>query len=201
MISYEGGIKFQGGIAGANLAFFRNSGKDIIDWLWSYGQNRFSPVNLTHFRSIGIETNLTFRFNHTGGRNPVQSMTLNYIYMDINKSVSDSVSKYDNIRNKMSFVIRHRVYGNIEAIWSVSFQDRVGEMIAFNTAESNYYSEPYNPYWLLDGTLNWQLKHLTVFATVTNILDTNYTDAGSVMQPGRWFKAGIALNFGKREAL
>ena len=97
--------------------------------------------------------------------------------------------------------MRHRIYGNIEAIWSMSFQDRVGEMIAFNATENAYYSTTYKPYWLLDGTINWHLKHLVFFATVANILDTNYTDAGSVTQPGRWFKAGIALKFGKREAM
>ena len=199
MISYEGGIKFEGKTANANLVFFQNSGKDIIDWLWSYGQNRFSPVNLEHFRSLGLETNLVFRFNNASGINPVQSLAVNYLFMDIDKSVNDSVSKYDHIRNKLSITVRHRVYGNIEAIWSVSYQDRVGEMIAFNTTESAYYSEPYKPYWLLDGTLNWHLRHLVLFATVTNILDTNYTDAGSVTQPGRWFKAGIALKLGKRE--
>jgi iron complex outermembrane receptor protein len=74
-------------------------------------------------------------------------------------------------------------------------------MIAFNTVESAYYSEPYKPYWLLDGTLNWYLKHLVFFATVTNILDSEYTDAGSVIQPGRWFKAGIAVRFGKSEGI
>jgi iron complex outermembrane receptor protein len=201
MISYEGGIKFEGRVANANLVYFRNSGKDIIDWLWSYAQNRFSPVNLEHFRSSGLETNMTFRFNNTGSINPVQSLTVNYIFMQIDKSVKDSVSKYDHIRNKLSVTLRHRIYGNIEAVWSVSYQDRVGEMIAYNTSESAYYSEPYKSYWLLDGTLNWYVRHLVLFATITNMLDTNYTDAGSVTQPGRWFKAGIALRFGKKEGI
>jgi vitamin B12 transporter len=201
MISYEGGVKFEGKVAYANLVFFQNTGKDIIDWLWSYGQNRFSPVNLEHFRSTGIETNLVFRFINAGGMNPVQSLAVNYLFMHIDKSVNDSVSKYDHIRNKLSIAVRHRVYGNVEAIWAVSYQDRAGEMIAFNTTENAYYSESYKPYWLLDGTLNWHLRHLVLFATVTNILDTNYTDAGSVIQPGRWFKAGIALKMGKREDL
>ncbi len=70
-------------------------------------------------------------------------MSVNYIFMDIDKSVNDSVSKYDHLRNKISMTVRHRIYGNIEAIWSVSYQDRVGEMIAFNTTEKAYYSEPY----------------------------------------------------------
>ncbi len=98
-------------------------------------------------------------------------------------------------------MMRHRIYRNVEAAWSLSFQDRVGELIAFNTTENSYYSQPYEPYWLLDGTINWHLRHIVFFATVTNILDTNYTDAGSVAQPGRWFKAGFTLLFGKKEGI
>ena len=199
MISYEGGIKFEGKVVNGNVVFFQNTGKDIIDWLWSYGQNRFSPVNLDHFRSIGLETNLVFRFNNANSINPVQTLTINYLFMHIDKSVNDSVSKYDHLRNKLSISLRHRVYRHVEAIWSISYQDRVGELIAFNTSESAYYTTPYKPYWLLDGTLNWNLRHLVLFASISNILDTNYTDAGSVSQPGRWFKAGIALKLGKRE--
>jgi iron complex outermembrane receptor protein len=111
--------------------------------------------------------------------------------MNLDKSVNDSVSKYDYIRNKLSMMVRHRIYGNIEAVWSISYQERTGRLIAFSTTENAYYSEPYKPYWLLDGTLDWHVKHFVVFAAITNILDTDYKDAGSVTQPGRWFKAGI----------
>jgi iron complex outermembrane receptor protein len=191
MISYEGGIKFGGHLADANMVFFLNTGKDIIDWLWSYGQNRYSPVNLEHFRSAGLETNVVLHFSNNSGRNPIRSLSINYIFMNLNKSVNDSVSKYDYIRNKLSMMVRHRIYGNIEAVWSISYQERTGRLIAFSTTENAYYSEPYKPYWLLDGTLDWHVKHFVVFAAITNILDTDYKDAGSVTQPGRWFKAGI----------
>ena len=46
--------------------------------------------------------------------------------MDIDKSINDSVSKYDHIRNKLSIMMRHRIYRNIEAIWSRKFPEQGG---------------------------------------------------------------------------
>jgi vitamin B12 transporter len=200
MISYEGGLKLAWKHTTANVTIFGNSGKDIIDWLWSYSQNRFSPVNLTSFRSWGTEINMNFQFT---GREagPLRAFSVHYIYTDIRKSVTDSVSKYDHLRNKLSLMVRHELIKNIEAVWLISYQDRVGEMIAFNNKESSYYTVSNKPFWLLDGTVIWDLGHVFLFATISNLLNTNYTDAGSVNQPGRWFKAGISLKLGKSEKL
>jgi vitamin B12 transporter len=200
LFSLEGGLKHDGKILHASIAIFRNQGQDIIDWLWYYDRQRFSPVNLQQYRVNGLETSLIFRFP---GRlqewNPFHTIALNYIYMDIRKSVSDSVSKYYNIKHKLSLMIRHALIKNIEAEWTISYQDRLGEVVLYNNTENSYYFLPNTPYWLFDGSVNWTMGPLVFYIMLSNILNTNYIDAGSVEQPGRWFKAGFSLNLGERK--
>jgi vitamin B12 transporter len=195
MISYEGGIRYSQHNILASACFFNNSGKDIIDWLWSYKAKRFSPVNLEHFRATGVEAHVSVSFPE-GTSNPLRSFSLNYVWMDLDKSLKDSVSKYDHIRNKLSLALSHQITRKIGAMWTASFQDRAGQLIDFDAAENAYYSMTYHPYWLIDGTLFWHARRIDVYATVNNLLNTDYTDAGSVNQPGRWFKAGITLKLG-----
>ena len=197
LVSWEAGIKRDETHVNASLTFFRNTGRDIIDWLWSYGQRRFSPVNIQNFLAQGLETGISF---HTAGwlqeTAPIRVISVNYVFMNIRKSVSDSVSKYDHIRNKLSLMIRHRIIRKIEAVWTVSCQDRMGETVQYSDAD-NYYFTPNKPYWLLDASITWNPGPLVFYAVLNNVLNTNYIDAGSVTQPGRWFKAGITLNLEK----
>jgi iron complex outermembrane receptor protein len=199
IISWEGGIKHQGKIFLAGLAVFRNTGKDIIDWLWSYDQDRFSPVNLQLYQSYGLETSLFLRLDdQLPVWNPIRTISFNYIYLHVNKSLADSVSKYYNLKHKISLMISHRIVRKIEAEWDVSYQHRLGEMVGYNKDESSYFFTTYHPYWLLEGSIKWNLGKLVIYAILSNILNTKYIDAGSAIQPGRWFKAGITVNLEKR---
>jgi iron complex outermembrane receptor protein len=119
--------------------------------------------------------------------------------MDLSKSVSDSVSKYNNLRHKMSVMLRHGILKNLEAVWTLSYQDRLGEVIQYNSSEKDYYSIPYKPYWLLDGSVNWKIRKIALFVTLTNMLNTEYIDAGTLNQPGRWLRAGVTLNLEKKQ--
>ena len=195
MISFEGGIKYEGKRMLASVAFFRNEGQDIVDWLWSYETNRYSPVNLKNFAATGFEGswNLDFPDRQTGF---LTHLSMHYLFLDVHKSAPDSVSKYYNIRNKFSASLRHRVVSHLEASWNISFQDRAGELIGYDNESQVYFSTDYNPYWLVDGTLYWRWRRLDLFVTVANLLNTSYTDAGSSVQSGRWFKSGVRLKLG-----
>jgi iron complex outermembrane receptor protein len=63
----------------------------------------------------------------------------------------------------------------------------------YDQNEKTYFATTYQPYWLVDGSINWSSRRLIAFIAVSNVLGTNYTDAGSVTQPGRWFKAGVGI--------
>jgi len=200
IISFEGGIKKDAKNMNASLTYFRNTGRDMIDWLWSFVEQRFSPINLRNYEVNGLETNMILRISdNLQERILLRTLSMHYVFMDIRKSVSDSVSKYYNIRHKVSFMIRHGITKRIEATWTLCYQDRSGEIVQYNSAESNYFFDSYKPYWLLDGAINWTLGSFVIYAMVNNMLNTNYIDAGSVMQPGRWFKAGITVKMENRD--
>jgi iron complex outermembrane receptor protein len=92
-------------------------------------------------------------------------------------------------------MISQKILDNLQFSWNISYQDRYGESIGFDSEAGNYFARQYKPYWLIDGTLKWNFRYLQLFTEVSNILNTRYIDAGSALQPGRWFKAGVVVKF------
>lgn len=197
MVAVEGGLKAGDPDGSLTLAVFHNSGRDLIDWVWSYDAQRFSPVNLLRFRVNGIESALNKSFYRRGEL--FMRASVHYSYLDIRKSVADSVSKYNHLQQKLSLAFQHPLPGKAAVLWTVSWQDRAGERIAYANDATGYYAVPYSPYWLVDVTVSRKWRFLKVFATVTNLLNTAYVDAGSAVQPGRWFRAGVSVSFAETE--
>ena len=195
MVAFEGGLRYQWNGIFLTASWFRHQGRDIIDWLWSFEQNRYSPVNLSNYSATGLELNARLNLDRPG--KPAgffRSLSVSYLYQQNQKSVPDSVSKYNNLRNKFSMMVRHRVAGPVEASWRISYQDRMGDIIGFNTETNSYYADAYTPFWLIDGTLRYQKRYFEIFAEVSNLMNTQYVDAGSAFQPGRWFRIGVQLH-------
>jgi vitamin B12 transporter len=76
---------------------------------------------------------------------------------------------------------------DVKATW----QQRNGGYLHYETPVSSPYETPYDPFWLIDLRAGIVLNRITLFADVTNLLNTAYRDIGSVVMPGRWFTAGI----------
>jgi len=51
----------------------------------------------------------------------------------------------------------------------------------------------FDPYWLFDAKLTYNLKRVDVYAEATNIFNINYFDILNITMPGRWFKAGLQI--------
>jgi vitamin B12 transporter len=194
MMALEGGFKVTGDQTNASITVFHNQGHDLVDWVWSFETRRFSPLNLADFRADGVEIAFSHTFQGNGSADKPASLKLYYSYMTVHKSTVDSVSKYNHLRHKLSLVVTHRLPGNVQGVCSVSFQDRAGERIAYLQEENRYDAIRYTPYWLVDYTLNRTWQRFSVFATVTNLFNVSYADAGSAVQPGRWFRAGISVS-------
>ncbi|HEX2395121.1 MAG TPA: TonB-dependent receptor, partial [Bacteroidales bacterium] len=195
IISFEGGLKYVKSFINYQMSGFYNSGKDIIDWLWNYESNRFSPVNLENYVVRGFSSTISYDLSKKAlFSNWLNHISVNYMFLTIDKSASATVSKYYNLKHKLSAVLSQNLGRSIFITWRISFQDRFGNAIAFNEPEG-FYSIPYKPYWLIDGIVKWQIGYFELFSEVSNILNTRYIDAGSVYQPGRWLKAGVSLTF------
>jgi iron complex outermembrane receptor protein len=196
MTTYEGGLKYSRNGLKTSISGFHNSGKDIIDWVWNYSANRFSPVNMEQYKSTGISAQASLDMPGDKRLNKLLSnFSINYMWLQISKSAPDSVSKYYNLRNKLSLSLAQNLFDHFGLFWNISYQDRFGEAIQYNHAAGAYAFEAFKPYWLINGTAKWNIKALQLFAEVSNILNTRYIDAGSVEQPGRWFRAGVVIGF------
>jgi vitamin B12 transporter len=196
MVSLEGGMHFNFPFARGSFALYKAYGKNIIDWLWSYNTNRFSPVNVESIHTGGFEFSADCPTRELFGDHfPVEQISLRYGYLDVSKSLPDSVAKYYNLKHKINLVFRFTVFRNVHSSWYLSYYHRMGSFIQYEPNGSAYYATPYEPFLLVDGNLSWEQKRFTVFGQISNLLNTRYVDAGSVEQPGRWIKIGIKVNF------
>ncbi|MBN1414471.1 MAG: TonB-dependent receptor [Bacteroidales bacterium] len=195
MISFEGGIRADFSFIKASIALHRSTGKNIIDWLWSFETNRYSPLNIDHFITHGIEIHADVPLLKVlSPRFPVQRIAIGYSFLNVDKSIPDSVSKYYNLKHKLTFELRGRIIRNIFTTWYIGYQDRMGSFVQYNFTENNYFTTTYKPFFIVDGNLSWETKQFTFFIEASNLFNTHYTDAGSVSQPGRWIKAGVKGN-------
>lgn len=195
MISAEVGLHADFSVFRGSIALYKSSGKSIIDWLWLYESGKYSPVNIDHFSAAGIEILTKLPCEKVFSRySPLYDITIGYNYLDVDKSLPDSISKYYHLKHKVTLSVRNKIFRNINSTWYFCYQDRMGSYIRYNTPEDIFFSEPFKPVFLVDGQLAWDTKRVTFYIEASNLLNTKYVDAGSVIQPGRWIKAGIKAN-------
>ena len=185
MTSYEIGIRYDRKALYSSASIFLNNGKDIIDWLWFPAEQKFSPVNLNHFQSKGIEFLLFYNFNHRPSAKA---------YLDVNKTTVAEVSKYYNLKQKMDILLQHKIWNNLHASWNITYEERTGDYITYNTTTDSQIPVSFKPYWLVDTRIYWKHNYYTLFVEASNLLNTKYIDVASLTQPGRWIKGGIELN-------
>ncbi len=194
MVSVEGGMKFNREDVKLTLTGFFNTGRGMTDWLWSYTSNKFGPVNLTRHKTWGFASNLSVFPGGWLQKAGVAMLSVHYTYLDTRKALPDSVSKYYNLKHKFSMVIRQDLTKSLSLSWNISYQDRQGETIGYQS-DAGYFLTDNKPFWLIDGTINYNIRKLHVFFGISNVLNTRYIDTGSVVQPGRCWEAGMVVRF------
>lgn len=194
MVSVEGGMKFSKDDIKYNVTGFLNSGRGMTDWLWSYKNKKFGPVNLNRHNTWGIASNLTVFPGERLRKAGIAMLSVNYMFLDTRKALHDSVSKYYNLKHKLSLIIRQYLNKSLSLSWNISYQDRQGETIGYQS-DTGYFSIENKPFWLINGTIIYDIRKLQVFIGISNILDARYIDAGSVKQPGRCWEAGLVVRF------
>lgn len=193
----EAGLKYKSGPFKSECAFFQRYGKNMIDWVRQDDSDKWQVMNLTSVKISGIELSSEFGFREAGS-SFLNYIRVGYTWLHADKSSSGYQSKYllDILRNKIDVVFAHKIYNNISANWSLSWQDRAGGFIRYNNGVAESSETPFSDLLLLDGRINYRCKGLQLFIAATNIANTEYFDLGNVRQPGRWIKAGIVIEGG-----
>lgn len=188
--SFEAGIRNSAGHVNLKLAAFYNKGRDVIEWLWSYNTNSFKPVNVNHYESAGVSSNITARISQPF---PVK-VILNYTWLTIHKSIPDSVAKYYNLKHKLAIGLYIEPVNHFSVTWNISYQDRFGSAVVYNE-DSGFSQIAYKPFWLMDLAFSWSFKMVQLYTEASNLLNRQYIDAGSTRQPGIWVKGGVRFSF------
>ncbi|MFN1219024.1 TonB-dependent receptor plug domain-containing protein [Chryseobacterium kwangjuense] len=173
-ISSEIGYQYQDSRILAKVSGFMRNSENSIDWTKKAID---SPVwyadNVGKIDTKGVEFELSHRafdwLKYTAG----------YTYLDSKISSSgEFVSRYilDNLK--------HQVVAKLET-----------KFLKYFTNELVYrYNERMNlgSYNLLDEKLSFARKDFSVYALITNLTDTKYTEAFGVEMPQRWFHIGFS---------
>lgn len=188
--NYEIGLKYNIQALQAQAAYFYRQGKNIIDWV------RLSPTDIWHSENIttvntsGFEFSVNYQHVMNHPKSLLQSIRLNYMYIDILKQSDNYYSKYalDVLRHKVSFILHHSIAKNLSATWSVIYHERMGTYSEYPSG----LEKSYKPYLTIDAQINYQYNKVTFFISGTNLLNTYYYDIANIPMPGRWVKGGIA---------
>ncbi len=195
----ETGLKYENkGLAG-NLSYFHRWGINIIDWIWLTDVEKWHTVNYTKLNTDGVELAAQLRPQKIIGKEFfVEQVQLSYSYTILSKNSDTVRSNYalDNLRHKIALGVNHRIYKNFGATWQLTYQERNGKYGKYDLEAKTTTDVFFKPFWLLDGRIFYQSNWLKVFAEATNIFNSDYIDLGNIVQPGRWFKAGLEVNLG-----
>ncbi len=194
--SIEGGIRFAHRKNISTLNLFYEKGENVIDWVWFEDISKYRPVNVSNYISRGFEISSSHDFSGSKNRYfPIQTLSLNYTFIDMNKEIPGEVTKYFNVRHKFSAMIQHRIINNLIVAWNLSYIDRMGSYLVYNFEDSVYEPVDFDAYWLFDLRISYYWKEITFYTETTNLFDNNYIDIGSINQPGRWLSFGIKYKF------
>lgn len=173
-----------------NLAAFRRDGTNLIDWVRFDNTQETVATNLREVSIYGIETDVLivpgpyFRVGEY-----LKSIGISYTYLTSDEKSDGFESNYvlDFLRHKLDASLNVKIVGSLELNAQLSYQERLGEYVNTRGEMVNFESV-----LLSNLKLSATKSSFTVFLQCSNIFDEKFVDIGNVVNPGRWFSAGIS---------
>ncbi|MBP5171801.1 MAG: TonB-dependent receptor [Bacteroidales bacterium] len=170
-----------------NLELYGRQGSRIIDWIRLPEETRWHSVNHTRIRALGGESRLSY-----APEGFLQRASVAYAFCTLDKEAGDYLSLYalDYLRHKLAGRLSFRLCKELGCETLLQYRQRAGQYtdLAGNVLR-------YEPVWLLNTRLHWTQGHCRFSLEADNLLDRRYCDYGGVLQPGRWFKAGLEVSY------
>ncbi len=193
-ISYEFGTEYTSSFFDFGVNGFFRVGYNIIDWGKLPDETVYHARNISEMNTVGLGASASFNFGRLTEKSYLNYLKIEYLFLNQTKnSESQYISYYvlDYLKHKLSFSLSHKIIENINAVWTASYQQRMGTYFLTATGEELNYE----PFWLLNAKINWNMKHLAVYLEVSNILAQKYVYYSEVPQPERWIKIGVKYKF------
>ena len=198
------GAAYARGVWSASVQSYYRAGRDIIDWVWYEDSDRSPEAWRGKWHSEQTSRLNTFGAEFTGVCAPTEGflrrITLSYGYVTTDRN-ADIIARsaMDFMRHKAALGIEIRFLRRMTLALTGSVYDRNGEYTAYPVPGDSSVTEvrSYDPYFLLDGRLQWEKGWCRLYVDASNITDTRYCDIGGIPLPGFWCTAGVVLTFGR----
>lgn len=179
--SFEVGLKYIDNLWYWNIALFRRSSDDLIDWVKNEEDLPWMPRNYYHafFNGIEVDQKWTLPTNNLGLQDI--NLTYNYISAKIENQNEAIISRYalDHLRHQLIL----RSSGQVMKNWSYSIGLRYLDRVNLED------------YFLGDLKINFEAMKGIWYAQINNIFNTEYTETSLIPMPGRTFNIGFKRNF------
>jgi vitamin B12 transporter len=176
----NGGLRFGQRSFSIEAGYFLRRTSDFIDWVRADASGPWQPQNfgLVHTSGLNAAVDLAFaRMFHTGLQE--LNLRLAYSHLDENLDAGEAGStKYT------SSLLRHQFIARMSATkgwFSLGVNARYCERVEGSA------------YTLIDGRISCQTPAGRYYFEGTNLLGSDYVEAGAVPMPGRWLALGAAF--------
>lgn len=180
--SYEGNLKYHRNTFQFQTGYFYRHISDFIDWVRTDPSIPYSPVNFGSNKMHGFHSRIHQHFNLGNNQRLGYRISYNYLSPSI-ESEAESQSKY------VLESLRHQLITGVDFQWN-QWNFRVE-----NRWIQRELAAGYN---LADIRVNYQLSSVRLFTQVTNFFNAQYSEAGAVPMPGRWF--GLGIQYGLKQS-
>ena len=120
---------------------------------------------------------------------------MNYTYLDAQLKETPQLTKYasTHLKHQLNFGGTLQIIQNLNADFSISYRDRVGNYQAYDFVNMQFQENPYKAVILANTKLRYERKVFSLFIDGLNLFDQKYYEYG-VLQHGIFFKTGIIIN-------
>jgi vitamin B12 transporter len=174
-INYELGLQFSYNNLKLGSNYFIQDASRLIDFVVVDSTNKWYAQNLNNVLKSGIEFSVQWLSKDAG--DILRNFTANYTYIDAQYNqpgVLQSRYALKNIKHQIQTGIEYRLFLSLSHSVQLRYIERLDA----------------SPYWLIDTRINYTFSKFRVFADVTNLTNSHYTEVYTPM-PGRWFRLGL----------
>ncbi|MBR4441114.1 MAG: TonB-dependent receptor [Bacteroidales bacterium] len=181
------GVRRRNQLVDAGVTLFGSHKTDMIDWVVYASEPDGKTYRSGNFEmeTLGGEADFAIRPRAIFSNFWITKVGAQYSYIDADIEYSQPIiaSKYaqEYLRHKVAADLELSPLKPLTICAQYRYQYRVGEG-----------NEPYS---LVDLAANYNLKKLTFYVQVYNLLDEEYFDFSYIQQPGRRFIGGVKYRF------
>ncbi|MCH2451153.1 MAG: TonB-dependent receptor [Gracilimonas sp.] len=187
-LTFDTGIEFRSADSrlSAGVIYFRRDIEDLISYDGSLGY-----ININEQNDSGLEVSAEYQF-------PTTQVKLFYNYLD--GAITQDGEETDNLirrpDHQVGSSINQRFGENLQAGLSGKFVGQRNDLF-FNSQTFTNDEVELGSYVLLDARIRYNFlnEKLTIFASVNNILNSEYTEVYGFNTRGTYFKGGLKFSY------